>query len=179
LLALGGGLERKSGRLSVSRMQRDEITMRNLGEELVFARTSRRNWYLGGDDIANKAPAQATTHTQQYKFIRLEKRANYEPLVLCLKGLQIAYNPGDYLTAEQLQTSPHLRRQYQQLKRWAADPTPISPHTTTRFLNTVQKGLMNERPHGPAHKRHYIEWALASIAAQLQLFNQQLQKTGR
>ena len=178
LLALGGGLERKSGGLSVSRMHGDEITQRTAGEELVFARSSRRNWYLGGDDIANKAPAQATTHTQQYKFIRLEKRANYEPLVLCLKGLQIAYNPGDYLSAEQLQTSPHLRRQYQQLKRWAAAPTPISPQTMGRFLNTAQKGLMNERHRGPAHNLHYIEWALAAIATQLQMFNQHLKRTG-
>lgn len=177
LLALGGGLERKSGGLWVSRMHRDEITQRTVGEELVFARCSRRNWYLGGDDIANKAPAQATTYTQQYKFIRLEKRANYEPLILCLKGLQVAYNPGDYLSAEQLQTRPHLRRQYQQLKRWAGAPTPISPQTMGWFLNTVQKGLMNERHHAPAHKLHYIEWALAAIATQLQMFNQHLKKT--
>ena len=38
---------------------------------------------------------------------------------------------------------------------------------------------MSERPHGPAHKLHYIEWALSSIATQLQLFNQHLKKTGR
>jgi len=177
LLALGGGLEHKSGRLWISRMQQDEITQRRVGEELAFARRSRRNWYLGGDDIANKAPVQATTYTQQYKFIRLERRANYEPLILCLKGLQIAYNPGDYLSAEQLRSSPHLRRQYQELKRWAGGPTPITPQTMGRFLNTVQAGLMNERHHRPAHQRHYIEWALGAIATQLQMFNQQIKKT--
>lgn len=177
LLALGGGLERKSGGLCISRMHQDEITQHSVGEELVFARCSRRNWYLGGDDIANKAPAQATTHTQQYKFIRLEKRANYEPLILCLKGLQIAYNPGDYLSAEQLRTSPHLRRQYQELKRWASAPTPITPQTVGCFVNTVQMGLMNEHRHRPAHQLHYIEWALSAIAAQLQMVNQQIKKT--
>jgi len=177
LLALGGGLEHKSGGLWVSRMHRDEITQYSVGEELVFARCSRRNWYLGGDDLADKAPTQATTHTQQYKFIRLEKRANYEPLIMCLKGLQIAYNPGDYLSADQLRTTPHLRRDYQKLKRWAAQPAPISPQVIGRFMNTIQHGLMNERHHRPAHKLHYIEWALAAIATQLQMFNQQLKKT--
>ena len=177
LLALGGGLEQKSGGLWVSRMQQDEITQRRVGEELVFARCSRRNWYLGGDDIADKAPVQATTYTQQYKFIRLEHRANYEPLILCLKGLQIAYNPGDYLNAEQLRTSPHLRRQYQELKKWARESTPITPQTMGRFLNTVQAGLTSERHHRPAHQLHYIEWALGAIATQLQMFNQQLKKT--
>ena len=177
LLALGGGSQRKPGGLWVSRMHHDEITQYSVGEELVFARGSRRNWYLGGDDIANKAPAQATTFTEQYKFIRLEERANYEPLIMCLKGLQIAYNPGDYLSAEQLRTSPHLRRQYQLLKQWAREPTPISPQTMGRFMNTVQTGLMNERHHKPAHPLHYIEWALGAIATQLEMFNQQLKKS--
>jgi len=177
LLALGGGSQRKPGGLWVSRMHHDEITQYSVGEELVFARRSRRNWYLGGDDIANKAPAQATTFTEQYKFIRLEERANYEPLIMCLKGLQIAYNPGDYLSAEQLRTSPHLRRQYQQLKQWAREPAPITPQTIGRFMNTVQNGLMHERHHRPAHKLHYIEWALGAIATQLQMFNQQLKKS--
>jgi len=177
LLALGGGLEHRSGGLRVSRMHYDEITQYSVGEELVFARCSRRNWYLGGDELGDRAPTQATTHTQQYKFIRLEKRANYEPLIMGLKGLQIAYNPGDYLSADQLRTRPHLRRDYQRLKRWAARPEPISPQVIGRFMNTIQHGLMNERHHQPAHALHYIEWALAAITTQLQLFNQQLKKT--
>ncbi|MCJ7777577.1 MAG: gamma-glutamylcyclotransferase, partial [Sedimentisphaerales bacterium] len=111
LLALGGGLQKKkTGRLWISRMGYDEITQSDNGEELVFARTSKRRWYLGDDEVADKPPPQATAYTQQYKFIRLEERANYEPLILCLKGLQLAYNPGDYLSAEQLRTSEKLRR---------------------------------------------------------------------
>lgn len=176
LLALGGGTEYGGGGLWVSRMGHDEIMQYNVGEELVFARRSRRNWYLGADDIGNKAPTQATTYIQQYKFIRLEKRANYEPLILCLKGLQIAVNPGDYLTVEQLRTEPKLRRQYQQVKKWAARPTQLSTPLIGRFLNTVQRGLLAERHREPAHSRHYIEWALSAIAIQLRLFNQQVEK---
>ena len=96
----------------------NEITQNEYGEELVFARTSKRRWYLGGDDIANKLPAQATTHVQQYKFIRLEKKANYEPLIMCLKGLQLSYNPADYLTAEQYKNNQRLQHQYEELKKW-------------------------------------------------------------
>lgn len=176
LLALGGGSERKPGGLWVSRMGHDEIMQNNVGHELVFARRSRRNWYLGGDEIGNKAPAQATTYIQQYKFIRLEKRANYEPLILCLKGLQLALNPGDYLSAEQLRTNPRLRQQYEQLKAWAAEPTQISPQVISKFANTAQQGLMIERHHKPAHHLHYIEWALNAITVQLRMFNQQLKK---
>jgi len=177
LLVLGGGpVQKDTGRLWVSRMGYDEITQRDYGEELVFARTSKRRWYLGEDEIADKPPAQATTYVQQYKFIRLDKRANYEPLILCLKGLQLAYNPADYLSAEQLKENRELRRQYDQLKKWAAEPTEISPQTIGKFLNTVQNGLMNERHRRPAHKLHYIDWALSAIDVRLRMFNKQLKK---
>ena len=186
LLILGGGLQRRNtGKLWVSRMGYDEIMQPfpeaeqrdKHSEELVFARTSRRKWYLGEDEIADKPPAQATTYIQQYKFIRLEERANYEPLILCLKGLQLAYNPADYLSAEQLKGSRKLRQQYKDLKKWAAEPTPISHQIINRFVETVHTGLMNEGHHKPVHKLHYIDWALSAIDVQLRMFNKQLGKS--
>ncbi|MGD8786611.1 MAG: gamma-glutamylcyclotransferase [Phycisphaerales bacterium] len=205
LLVLGGGPEQKdTGGLWVSRMGYDEITQNSANsfgvgsygsaseslvdaqsneakikpwsEELVFARTSKRRWYLGSDTIANRYPAQATTHVQQYKFIRLERRANYEPLILCLKGLQLAYNPADYLTAEQLKGSRKLQREYEQLKQWATKPTEIRPQTISKFLKTIQRGLMNEGHNRPAHQLHYIDWVLSAIDVQLRMFNKQLGK---
>lgn len=177
LLVLGGGPERRpTGRLWVSRMGYDEIKTYEYGEELVFARTSKRRWYLGEDDIANRPPAQAITHVQQYKFIRLKKGVNYEPLIMCLKGLQLAYNPADYLTAEQLRDHPRLRRQYEELKAWAAEPTEISSQTIKRFVKMVRDGLMNEGHHKPAHKLHYIDWVLGAIDRQLRAFNKQLKR---
>jgi len=178
LLVLGGGPEqKKTGRLWVSRMGYDEITQNQYGDELVFARTSKRRWYLSEGEIADKPPAHATTYVQQYKFIRLERRANYEPLILCLKGLQLAYNPADYLSADQLKSSRKLQQEYEDLKRWAAEPTEISPQTISKFLNTVQDGLMNEGHRRPAHKLHYIDWALSAIDVQLRMFNKQLKKS--
>jgi hypothetical protein len=180
LLVLGGGLRQKNtGRLWVSRMGYDEITQREYGEELIFARTSKRKWYLSGDEIADKAPAQATTYVQQYKFIRLEARANYEPLILCLKGLQLAYNPADYLSAEQLKKSRKLRQEYDELKQWAAEPSEIAPKTIVKFIDTVQHGLMTEAHRRPAHKLHYIDWALGAINVQLRMFNTQIRKSSR
>ena len=177
LLVLGGGPEqRKTGRLWVSRMGYDEITRHDYGEELVFARTSKRKWYLGEDEIADKPPAQATTYVQQYKFIRLDRRANYEPLILCLKGLQLAYNPADYLSAEQLRGNKKLQRQYEDLKTWAAEPTEITHQTISRFIRTIQDGLMNEGHRRPAHELHYIDWAISAIDVQLRMFNKQLKK---
>jgi len=178
LLVLGGGLAQKhTGRLWVSRMGYDEIKQYAHGEELVFARTSKRGWYLGDDEIADKSPVQATSYVQQYKFIRLEKRANYEPLILCLKGLQLAYNPADYLSAEQLAANRRLQRDYDELKKWASEPTDVSRQTISKFLKTVQDGLMIEVHRRPAHKLHYIDWALSAIDVQLRMFNKQLKKS--
>ncbi len=187
LLAMGGGLEPGPNGLWLSRMGRREIVQEgphlragatgkllSYGEEFVFARTSRRNWYLGDDEIADRPPAQATTHVQQYKFIRLDRQAPYEPLILCLKGLQLAYNPGDYLSAEQMQQNPRLQRHYQELKEWANHPTPIGVRTIQRLLDTVRHGLMTEGHHRPVHSLHYIEWVLHAIEAQLRTFNQQV-----
>jgi len=179
LLLLGGGPERKStGGLWVSRMGHDEIILSGSDEELVFARTSKRKWHLGGDEIADRTPAQAITYVQQYKFIRLKKNQSYEPLIMCLKGLQMGYNPTDYLTAEQLAASPKLRQEYAELKRWAAEPTRIDQETISTFLTTVHYGLMNEGHHCPFHKLHYIDWAMTAIAAQLATLNTTLPPAG-
>ncbi len=179
LLALGGGPEQKNtGRLWVTRIGHDEITQRQRGvEELVFARTNKRSWYMAADDIADKRPSQATTYVQQYKFIRLSERADYEPLIMCLKGLQLAYNPGDYLTAEQLQSDRRLAGDFAKLKTWASEPKEIPAPVISRFIKTVQHGLMNERHHQPAHKLHYIDWAISAILVQLRMFNKQIEKS--
>jgi hypothetical protein len=93
---------------------------------------------------------------------------------LCLKGLQLAFNPADYLTAEQLGSNRRLQRQYEELKEWAAEPTEISPQTISRFVKTVREGLMHEGHRQPAHKLHYIDWVLGAIDVQLRMFNKQL-----
>jgi gamma-glutamylcyclotransferase (GGCT)/AIG2-like uncharacterized protein YtfP len=178
LLVLGGGLSQKdTGRLWISRMGHDEIKRYQQGEELVFARTSKRGWYLGEDEIADKPPIQATSYVQQYKFIRLEKRANYEPLILCLKGLQMSFNPADYITAEQLKADNKLQRDYEELKKWAAEPTEIDSKSINEFLHIVQQGLMHEAHHRPAHNLHYIDWALSAVDIQLQMFNKQVKQS--
>jgi gamma-glutamylcyclotransferase (GGCT)/AIG2-like uncharacterized protein YtfP len=177
LLVLGGGTQEKpTGRLWVSRMAHDEIEQRTYGDELVFSRVSKRKSQLGSDDVGEKTPAYTTTYVQQYKFIRLEKRANYEPLIMALKGLQLAYNPGDYLTAAQLNASRRLRTQYEQLREWSANPTEISRRTMGRFLQAIHKGLIEEANRRPVHKLHYIDWALGAIDIQLRLFNKQIKK---
>ncbi len=176
LFVLGGGIEStRSGKLWISRLFNEEIERNKYGKELMFARTSKRRHHLTDDPFDIKQ-GRKTVWIHQYKFIRLEKRANYEPLIMALKGIQIAMNPGDYLTAEQLASSRRLRNEYEELKRWAANLTPIARTTKRRFLNAIYDGLMHEAHNKPYHKLHYIDWALGAIDLQIRLFNQRLEK---
>jgi len=175
LLALGGGTQTNAmGRLYISRMQHDEIEQNIYGEELVFSRISKRSFQLSRDEIGEKSAMHGANYVQQYKFIRLDPRANYEPLIMALKGLQFAYNPADYLTAQQLASSRRLRRQYDELKEWSANPTEISRSSRTRFVETIRAGLLQEAHRRPHHQLHYIAWAVGAVEIQLRLFNKQV-----
>jgi hypothetical protein len=95
---------------------------------------------------------------------------------MCLKGLQLGFNPADYLTEKQLRRSSKLRRDYRKLKEWSNRPTQIDNKTISSFMNVVQKGLMNEGHNQPVHNLHYIDWALSAINVQLQMFNKKLRE---
>ncbi len=178
LLALGGGpVTSSKGEMWISRMTHDEIRQDRFGEEFVFARTSKRKSHLLGDGIQEKPLRNTVKYTQQYKFIRLDKRANYEALIMALKGLQIAYNPADYLTVTQLKKDKGLKNSYEKLKDWAMHPTEIPQQTISEFLRTINDGLVNEGLHKPVHKLHYIDWSLGAIDVQLRLFNKQIRKS--
>lgn len=178
LLALGGGPQTTTeGKLFISRMNHDEIQQDIFGEEFIFARTSKRKSHLAVDDYGpSSARRSHETYTQQYKFIRLDPRANYEALIMALKGLQLEYNPGDYLTAKQLRADRRLRYNYDKLKEWSENPSEINRQTISYFLKTIKLGLMKEHHRKPEHKLHYIEWALGAIDVQLRLFNKQIQR---
>ncbi|MHC5082686.1 MAG: gamma-glutamylcyclotransferase family protein [Planctomycetota bacterium] len=178
LFVLGGGTQvDQGGRLWVSRLHEDEIERSQFGDELAFTRTSKRHSRLAADPFAGGSPRRSPAQINQYKFIRLERRANYEPLIMALKGIQLSLNPGDYLTAEQIASSRKLRGDYEELKEWAAKPVPISRRTKGRFLDAINDGLMHEANTKPYHKLHYIDWALGAIDLQIRLFNKQLDES--
>ena len=70
-----------------------------------------------------------------------------------------------------------LRKEYEELKKWADAPNEISPQTIAKFLKVVQQGLMNENRAKPVHKLHYIDWAISAIDVQLRMFNKQLKQS--
>lgn len=175
LFVMAGGTQySENGRIWVSRMENEEIERNEYGQELAFARTSKRKPRMSADAM-DVQPSKHPVFIHQYKFMRLERRANYEPLILAMKGIQLSLNPGDYLTAAQLTESARLRSDYQELKEWAAHPTPISRSTKAKFLDTIYDGLMHEAHRKPYHKLHYIDWAMGAIDLQICLFNKHVE----
>ena len=177
LVVLGGGTEiSQSGKLWISRLDHEEIERNEYGEELAFARSGKHRSRMANDSLIDSQASKSPLRTHQYKFIRLERRANYEPLIMALKGIQLSINPGDYLRPEQLAASRRLRNEYEELKEWAANPVPVSRRTKGRFLDAIYDGLMHEGHHKPYHKPHYIDWALGAVDLQIRLFNKKLEE---
>jgi gamma-glutamylcyclotransferase (GGCT)/AIG2-like uncharacterized protein YtfP len=175
LFVMAGGTQySENGRVWISRLENEEIERSEFGQELFFARTSKRTPRMSPDPM-DVQPVKHPIFIHQYKFMRLERRANYEPLILALKGIQLAINPGDYLTSAQLEGSGRLRKDYRELKEWAAEPTPISRSTKAKFLDTIYDGLMHEAHNKPYHKLHYIDWAMGAIDLQICLFNKHIE----
>ena len=136
-------------------------------DEITRYRVSARNWSSPIAVVATgtlevtrssaRPPVQATTYIQQYKFIRLEKRANYE-------GLDpVSQRPATGLT------TPAIISAAEQLRR----PIPASPPASIEELKTVgprtdadfspqdhravhprgpARACCNERHHKPAHQ---------------------------
>lgn len=105
----------------------------------------------------------------EYQFPRLYKEFNYQPLIMALKGYQLAENPRPLCPADSLLNVGH--EEMEQLKKWAHNPYPLEEGYINNFLTTVEYGLMNEDNGKPAHKITYIKKNLALLSVQLRARN--------
>ncbi len=128
-------------------------------------------------ELDEQYPSVRTSHgkgryVQQFRFIRLAKELNYEPIILALKGIQISLRPGSFLRPDQYaQSSPH-RKLFNRLIAWGQDPQVIDEHDIETFLGNIYNGLMNERRGKPAHSEAYIAWAIGQLRQYLRRFNE-------
>ena len=94
---------------------------------------------------------------------------------MALKGLQLAANPyplRDYPNCPYEQQHTELELM---LSRWAADPTPVSQHGLSAFLELVAEGLEREAHQiGSSYYRTYVEQILHKMKRQLTLRNKRI-----
>ena len=173
LFALAGDPVRgDDGRVRIRRLASEEIIRKEPATHMLFTEISRRR---SREDEPFDVPGPRGRWVQQFKFLRLSPTINYEPIIVALKGLQIHYRPGSFLTAQQFQTNSHLARCFEALRRWGCEPQPLSHREINRFLSAAHEGLMREHRGRPAHSPAYITYCLSQLRERLCEFNEFVQ----
>jgi gamma-glutamylcyclotransferase (GGCT)/AIG2-like uncharacterized protein YtfP len=169
LFALAGQPVRSDeGRVQISRIAGEEIIRASPDIQMLFSQVSRRH------STAMDSPLTQGRWVQQFKFLRLGPDINYERVILALKGLQMHYKCGSFLTAQQYRAHPALREVFGELLAWGQDVSPLTAGEQADFLSGVQAGLLRERKGRPAHSRDYINQCLEGLKSDLETFNQSL-----
>ncbi len=160
------------GKLRINRLVSDEIVNYNKPCSMMFSEIRKRFSTESDEQYPSLRTGQGKgRYVQQFRFIRLAKELNYEPIILALKGIQISLRPGSFLLPDQYaESSPH-HKLFDQLIAWGQDPQPISEQDIETFLGNIYDGLMNERRGRPAHSEAYIAWAVGQLRHYLRRFN--------
>ncbi len=167
LLILGGDLrEDADGILREMRIYRQEI-LRPDGA-VYFSRFNKHH---------KEPDADAWASVIEYQFPRSSFDYDYQPLIMALKGLQIAVNP---YPLRDFPACPHdawHRELQSSLVQWASDPTPVSQTTIIKFLELVAQGLgIESRRIGYPAYTDYVERMLRAMEFQLTLRNKRIQQ---
>ena len=166
LFALAGGpVVEPGGKVVITRLKGEEIIRATPKTQMLFSQVSRRR--SSEEDVEPVRPHWV----QQYKFIRLARESDYEPLIMALKGLQIRYRPGTFLTAAQYDARGEMRQQFDELVRWGRSAEPLSPGQVEEFLTGVYEGLLREYRAKPMHTTEYVARCLGQLRGGLEAFN--------
>ena len=125
---------------------------------------------LSLSDDSGEITKEEGTKVTEYKFARLRKDKNFEPLIMALKGFQIAYAPRPLISRIRFIDQGKLP-EVKALMNWANSPYPLTKSVLTEFLSLVEQGLMNEKEGKPAHKTSYINDCLTGIENSLNKTN--------
>ncbi len=159
------------GLLRINRLVTDEIISADPVPHMMFSEISRRHSAELDESSMVRPGHAAGRYVQQFKFARLSGEINYEPFAMGLKGLQLKFAPGSFLTGQQYTESGKHRELFEELITWGADPTPISQAQIGRFLAAIYDGLMTEHRGKPAHGEPYIAWSLNQLRSMVEHFN--------
>ena len=170
------------GNIHINRLVREEIIVKDLphahadqnAPHMLFSEISRRHSSENDPSHHIVLPSERGRYVQQFKFLRLSPKINYEPIAMALKGIQISLRPGNFLTAAQHESSRKHRRLFEKLVEWGKNPTALGSDDIEAFLGPVYDGLMKERRGKPAHTPAYIAWSINRIRSMLDKFNELL-----
>jgi gamma-glutamylcyclotransferase (GGCT)/AIG2-like uncharacterized protein YtfP len=166
LLLLGGDLrEDAHGTLREMRIYRREIL-----------RAGNDGVYISRFNRHHKSPDSTEWNSVvEYQFPRLSLDYDYQPLIMALKGFQMAENPYPLKDYPDCPCDPFHQEIETVLIRWAAAPTPLPAATLDRFLALVEQGLAWEIQAVGHQYANYAHQMLEKIAHQLNRRNTRIQ----
>ncbi len=166
LLLLGGDMrEDKEKKLREMRIHRGEIIYPNVG--LSFSRLNRHH----------KNPNDTSwTYVVEYQFPRLYYEYDYQPLIMAIKGFQLAANPYPFKECKTCPYQEYHAEMEKSLKKWAAGPQPISDSSVRAFLDLVEKGLNQELKKTAPQYKTYVNEMLEKIEKQLKRRNHRIRQ---
>ncbi len=174
LLAVAGDPVRgEDGAVQIKRLVTDETITRGETPSMMFSQVSlRRSSDLEeAAGLAVAPPRSGGKYVQQFKFLRLSPRINYEPLAMALMGLQHSLAPGTFMTPEQYRSNPRHRKAFHDLLDWGARPEPISASDLELFLGYVHDGLASASRKRSGRRDAYISWSLSQLRGMIGQFN--------
>ncbi len=159
LLLLGGDLGYDTHQI----LREKRIYNREIVDEHGFVRFSLENIHCHDRERQHK------TTVVEYQFSRLYVEHNYQPLIMALKGYQLAMNPRPLCPADDIEKTG--RYEMEHLKFWAEHPYPLQESKINEFLEIVEHGLMTENEDAPAHKLTYIRKNISDMTRQMKAKN--------
>jgi hypothetical protein len=134
LLLLGGDIRPDlEGKLRERRIFDGELDI-NVSKSLNF---SDRKFHFTKPDQAESEASDV----MEYKFIRLNREdTDYESLIIALKGYQFGTRARPIKT----QTLEKEMPEQAFLRAWAANPQPLDSSAINKFIEKVEKGLLEE-----------------------------------
>lgn len=162
LLLLGGDLRRdSSGAMREMRIHNREIE------------DGRGGLYFSRENV-HSADGEMQSEVIEYQFPRLTTGRDYTPLIVAVKGFQLAGNPhpvNPFMDGAEYRPGRTL---LSGLRRWAEEPRPLADSEITRFLEGAEAGLRAEAGGGAAHSEGFIRDALGAAARELRAANDSL-----
>ena len=112
----------------------------------------------------------------EYQFARLFFDYDYQPLLMALKGFQLAANPYPLQDCRDCPYQDYHREIERMLIHWASNPTPVSQKTIHDFMDLVTMGLDQEAALIGQEYGRYAQRMLGKIKKQLHQRNKRIQQ---
>ena len=172
LFAIGGDPRRdENGRLRIRRLSDEIVTLEPTPQMLFTEIRKRFSSDIDEHHSMVRSSQAAGKYVQQFRFLRLSPKLNYEPIIMALKGVQLSLSPGTFLFPTQYESNPKHRRLFEKLIEWGDNTTPLDTEEIDVFMAHIYNGLMSEYRGKPAHSRAYIAWSLHQVRTMLEEFN--------